>query len=464
MSAERDHTWAHRLGRRYLVLACACTVLALVAAGLVRLEHLSPNAHRMMPGLFGQLLGLERTLLEWFVLLPALPFGIGLPLLAARTDRGLAFPRLARAAWWLLLAGLGGVLHAFVAGGVETGWVYAVAHPGTHARVAPSYLGGLLLAGVGLQLQALVLLATLRRSGLVARSVFAAGLAAACLGLLVAMPIRVAALAAALGELWFPLGLFDAARGGDPLLLPVLHAFAATPLQMTMITAVLAAVAHALDVDRHLDVRACRHARGALLLLPVMALPAVDTQGLPQVLSPLLVLAGGWFHVLLMLPLFLCIGLLFRGAAAHGHTSAPRPHYGMAALVLVTLLAPLDLFLRMPYGSLYHQGYLGSAVRLLLPCGATLFAALALATPGAPQATRHGWFGTALLTFGLLATGLPLLVLGARGLAPELAVYPPELLPWQVLVLAGGSVLALGTARALWSLLHDAPSRPPVHA
>ena len=413
------------------------SLLALLAA---RLEHLYPDTRLITTSFFGQLLGLHRSLLHFFVLLPALLAVAGFGLLPSGVGAvSLAFPRLARAAWLGHVAGGVLVLWAFFWGGIEPGWATALAHPTTALLIAPSFLAGLLLACLSLQLVALNLIATAHSGRLRSAPLSALALYAASWMVTLAAPLAIAALALGLVQRVFAPGLVI---GGSPAILPLLHSLGSGPLLWAALLAVLGASAAALEPERLLSSRTLRIMKIHLCAFAVLGLLAVDARSMPGALSEPLAMLGSLYKALLLVPILgIALPLLHAAFSSREHRP-PAWLHTVAALLLIVLFAPLEAFLGQPSARHLASGYLASSSYYLLFGGGILLALLSV-VPDRRDSSAPG-FAAAILLFGLLATFGPMIPLGLQGLSMDLAVYPVQHMALQVLVFAGCTILALG--------------------
>jgi len=419
--------------------------------GLVRFEHLTPESPVMPPLVFGQVLGLHRTLLHFFVLLPLIFTVFGYALLPVLMRVGeVAFPRLALTSWFLFVLGGLLMLLAFVAGGIEPGWVYAVVSPLTRDLVSGKFLLGLVLVCLSMQLTSIVFLATAHQGNLHAASLFCLSLYWTSWLVILAFSVLQSALGLASIEKLFTLGWFDAQTGGNPLFLAVLSMWAAAPMQVIVLLPVLGLACAVFQSEQILPAMSIRCARWSMVVLATCSLFAVDTRTLPRVISPLLSGVGSFYKAILTTMLIAIVAMLLRAAVRQSLVGHAARIATVGALLLILALAPLDLFLSAPAAALYAPGYLGQAVYYLLlggSCLLVLLGGLHYLLGRQIHIVRKETLAvgcTVGVFCGLLFTVFPMLLMGPSGLLLELMSYPVEFMPLQVLSLFGGVILIAG--------------------
>lgn len=446
-------TWVNHRCLSYLYLGAILVfaVISLLSMGLVRFEHLTPVSQVMPPLVFGQLLSLHRVLLHFFVLLPLIPtvFGYALLPVLLEVDE-LAFPRLALISWFLFVFGGLLMLLAFVSGGIEPGWAYAVVSPVTRDLVSGEFLLGLFLACLSMQLTGIVFLATMHRGNFRAAPLFCLSLYWTSWLVIIAFSFLQSALCLAFLEKFFALGWFDAQTGGNPLFLALLSMWAATPMQVIVLLPVLGLGCAVIQPEQILPAISTRSAKWSMIVLTAFSLLAVDTRALPRTISPLFVGVGSFYKALLTTTIFAIVVMLLRAAVRQRIVDRAERIYTAGALLLILVLTPLDLFLSTPAAAMYASGYLGQAVYYLLfggSCLLALFGGLHHLIRAQIRLFSQGTmaiYGTVVVFFGLVAAVFPMFLMGPSGLLMEFTNYPVEVLPFQALVLFGGVILTAG--------------------
>src|SRR3954466_15100412 len=110
-----------RIGLLYLFSIIVFFFIAAVAAGIMRLELLTPKGDLVLSETYNKLFTLHGVLMVWFFLIPSIPNVLGnflIPMMIGARD--VAFPRLNLLSWYLFMAGGVLVVHAIMIGGADT--------------------------------------------------------------------------------------------------------------------------------------------------------------------------------------------------------------------------------------------------------------------------------------------------------------------------------------------------------
>src|SRR6185436_3234525 len=95
-----------RIGILYLISILFFFLIAAVAAGLMRLELLTPAGDLVLSETYNKLFTIHGVLMVWFFLIPSIPTVIGnfvIPMMIGARD--VAFPKLNLLSWYLFNAG-----------------------------------------------------------------------------------------------------------------------------------------------------------------------------------------------------------------------------------------------------------------------------------------------------------------------------------------------------------------------
>ena len=213
-----------------------------VAATLMRLELLTPTADLVKPDVYNRLFTLHGVIMVWFFLIPSIPTVLGnflLPLMIGAKD--LAFPRLNLASWYVFMIGGSLAITALLLGGVDTGWTfytpYSTAFSNTYVvlTVAGIFVSGFSSIFTGLNF--IVTTHALRCPGMTwfRMPLFVWSLYSTSLILVLATPVLAITLVLVAVERLTGAGIFDPAKGGDPILFQHLFWFYSHPAVYIMI-------------------------------------------------------------------------------------------------------------------------------------------------------------------------------------------------------------------------------------
>ena len=212
------------------------------AATLIRLELIEPHGHLVTSDTYNRLFTMHGIIMVWFFLIPSIPSTLGnfiVPLMIGARD--LAFPRLNLTSWYLFMAGGATTLYAIFRGGIDTGWTFyapfSTMYSNSHVVLAVT---GVFIAGFSSILTGLNFIVTihrLRAPGLTwyRLPLFLWSLYATSVILVLATPVLAITLLLVSLDRLFGIGIFDPARGGDPLLFQHLFWFYSHPAVYIMI-------------------------------------------------------------------------------------------------------------------------------------------------------------------------------------------------------------------------------------
>ncbi|MBV9538210.1 MAG: cbb3-type cytochrome c oxidase subunit I, partial [Acidisphaera sp.] len=231
-----------RIALLYFTSITAFFFLGGAAAALIRLNLMSPNGLLVSHELYNRLFTMHGVVMVWFFLVPAIPVTLGnfvTPLMLGARD--LAFPRLNLASWYLFMAGGVLSLAGLGIGGVDTGWTF---YTPLSTKYAQGYVVlvcvGIILSGyssIATGLNFIVTIHKLRPPGMgwYRLPLFLWSLYATSVIYVLATPVLTMVLILIACERLFGLGVFDPARGGDPLLFQHLFWFYSHPAVYIMI-------------------------------------------------------------------------------------------------------------------------------------------------------------------------------------------------------------------------------------
>jgi cytochrome c oxidase subunit 1 len=231
-----------RIGVLYLLSILIFFTIAAVAAGLMRLELLTPAGDLVLSETYDKLFTIHGVLMVWFFLIPSIPSVLGnfiIPIMIGARD--VAFPKLNLLSWYLFITGGAIVVYAVVVGGADTGWTFYTPYSSAYANGAVVAMAtGVFVAGFSSILTGLNFIVTihkLRAPGLTwfRLPLFLWSMYATSLILVLATPVLAMTLALISIERIWGVGIFNPKLGGDPLLFQHLFWFYSHPAVYIMI-------------------------------------------------------------------------------------------------------------------------------------------------------------------------------------------------------------------------------------
>ncbi|MCP5104980.1 MAG: cytochrome c oxidase subunit I [bacterium] len=215
-----------RIGILYLVSIITFFAVGLAIGLLMRLELIAPGHTIVKPDTYNAFFTLHGMVMIFLFIIPGIPATLGnffLPIQIGAPD--VAFPRLNLLSWWLFIIGaVIAVLSIFTGGGTpDTGWTfYAPYSIKTDTNVTMAVFGAFIMgfSSILTGLNFIVTIHRMRTKGMrwFRMPLFAWAHYATAWIQVLATPILSITLLLVVVERMMNLGLFDAARGGDPLL------------------------------------------------------------------------------------------------------------------------------------------------------------------------------------------------------------------------------------------------------
>ena len=235
----KDHK---RIGLLYLGTITFFFFLGGIFATLIRIELLTPAGDLVSSETYNKLFTMHGVIMIFFFLIPSIPATLGnffLPIMIGARD--LAFPRINLLSWYLLVAGGLCALFAMLAGGVDTGWTFYVPFSTMYSNTYVIATGvGIFIAGFSSILTGLNFIVTVHRMRAPGMTWFRLPLfvwsnyATAVIQVL-GTPVIAVTLVLLICERSFHIGIFDPARGGDPVLFQHLFWFYSHPAVYIMV-------------------------------------------------------------------------------------------------------------------------------------------------------------------------------------------------------------------------------------
>jgi len=471
-----------RIGVMYLVLTTIAFALGGLFAMLIRIELLTPGPTIMSAATYNRMFTLHGVVMIFLFMIPAIPNIFGnffLPIMIGARD--VAFPRLNLASVYIYLLGAGVALYGMIHGGADTGWTFYVPYSTTTAtKVVPILLGAFILgmSSIVTGINFIATVHTLRAPGLgwMKLPLFVWSIYATAIIQVLATPVLGITLLLVAVEAGLGFGIFDPARGGDPILFQHLFWFYSHPAVYIMILPAMAVISEVV----------CTFARKNMFGYKAVAFSSLGiafvgffTWGHHLFTSGQSTLDAGVFGVLSMfvgiftaIKVFNWTATLYKGSVAF---RTPFAYFcgflfflvfgGMTGIALATV--SLDVHWQDTYFVVAHFHF--------IMVGGTIMAYLAALHYWWPKmfgrTYPEGWglVSAVLIILGFNATFIPQFLLGNMGMPRRYYSYPPEFWPLNVASTAGSTLLAFGFGiiliYLLISLKHGALAGPnPWHS
>ena len=473
----KDHK---RIGLLYLATITLFFFIGGAFATLIRVELLTPQGNLVSSETYNKLFTMHAVSMIFFFLIPSIPAVLGnffLPIMIGARD--LAFPRLNLLSWYLLVIGGAFSLFAMIAGGVDTGWTFYTPYSTTYSNtwVIATALG-IFIAGFSSILTGLnfiVTVHTMRAPGMTwfRMPLFVWANYATSLIQVLGTPVLAVTIVLLFLERVFHLGIFDPARGGDPVLFQHLFWFYSHPAVYIMVLPSMGVVSEVISTFSRKAIFGYGFVAFSSVAIAVLGFLV---WGHHMFVSGQSLYAGMVFSFLSYFVAIPSAIKVFNWTATlyKGSISFQTPMlYAFGFIGLFTIGGLTGLFLA-ALGMDIHvtDTYFVVAHFHYIMVGGALMGYLGGMHFWWPKMTGRmypeGWAKlSALVIFlGFNLTFFPQFILGYLGMPRRYPIYPPEFQVWNVLSSAGSSLLVFGyilpLIYLLWSLRYGerAPANP----
>jgi cytochrome c oxidase subunit 1 len=447
-----------RIAILYLITTVFFFTIGGTAAALIRLNLLTPGGELVAADTYNKLFSIHGIIMVFFFLVPIAPAVLGnfcIPLMIGAKD--VAFPRLNLMSWYLFVTGGLIELYAIIWGGMDTGWTFTTPlsthYVNTHVIAAAM---GIFVAGFSSILTGLNFIVTIHRLRAPGMTWFRMPLFiwsyyATSIIFVLATPVIAIALALVMLERFVGIGIFDPAKGGDPLLFQHLFWFYSHPAVYVMILpgmGVMSEVVACFSRKRVFGYTAVAFSSVAIAVFSFFVWAHhMFIMGISNYSALVFSLMTMLVAVPSAIKIFNWSSTLYKGSISFDTPIL----YAFSFIGLFTIggltgvfLAALgmDIHLTETYFIVAHFHYVmvGGMVSAIM-------AGLHFWWPkitGRMYPEALGRLAAAILFIGFNLTFFPQFILGYMGMPRRYHAYPPEFQILNVLSTAGASVLAIG--------------------
>ena len=467
-----------RIGILYLISITMFFVVGGLAAVMLRLDLMTPDADLVLTETFNKLFTAHGVVMVFFFMIPSIPSVLGnflVPLMIGARD--LAFPKLNLLSWYLYMAGGTFTLYALLAGGVDTGWTFYAPYSSTYSNTyVMATAVGVFITGFSSILTGLNFIVTIhkmRAPGLTwfRMPLFIWSTYATSVIMVLGTPVVAVAILLVGCERLLGMGIFDPKLGGDPILFQHLFWFYSHPAVYIMVLPSMGVVSELIPC----------FARRRPFGYEFIALSSVSIAafgffvwGHHMFVSGQSVYAGLVFSLLSYLVAVPSAVKVFNWTATlhKGSISFHTPMlYALGFVGLFTIGGLTGLFLAALAIDVHvHDTYFVVAHFHYIMVGGTVMAYLGGIHYWWPKITGRmypeNWarLSAILIFLGFNLTFFPQYLLGYLGMPRRYHVYPEEFQVLNVMSSAGASILAVGylfpLTYLIWSLRWG-PVAPP---
>jgi cytochrome c oxidase subunit 1 len=445
---------------------------------MIRIELATPQADLVTSDVYNRLFTIHGVVMVWFFLIPSVPSTLGnfiVPLMIGGRD--LAFPRLNLTSWYLYMGASSRSMPCLSAASIPAGRSTRRSRPCTPMATWcwrwPACIAGFSSILTGLNF--IVTIHQLRAPGLTwyRLPLFLWSLYATSVILVLATPVLAMTLLLIALDRLFGIGIFDPARGGDPLLFQHLFWFYSHPAVYIMILPGMGVVSELVSVYSRKAVFGYKFVAWSAIAIAVIGF---FVWGHHMFVSGQSMFAGLLFSFMSFIVAVPSAIKVFNWTATmhKGWIRFDAPMlYALAFIALFTIGGLTGLFLAcLAYDVYVTDTYFVIAHFHYIMVGGMVTAYFGGLHYWWPKITGRMypeyWARAAaiLIFFGFNMTFFPQFILGALGMPRRYHVYPPELQVWNVLSSAGASILAIAYLLPLfylcWSVFFGkrAPANP----
>jgi cytochrome c oxidase subunit 1 len=444
--------------KRIGVLYFFTTTLALALGGafalVLRTVHLEPRGVIVDADTYDRLFTMHGIVMVWLFMIPSIPTAFGnffLPIMIGAKD--VAFPRLNLLSYYIYVLGAAWVLAAMWLGGCDTGWTFYTPYSAhSPSAVVPTVTGifilgwSTIITGVNF----IVTTHTMRARGVgwFRMPLFVWALYGTSIIQVLATPVLAISLSIVGIDHWLDWGLFDPARGGDPVLYQHLFWFYSHPAVYIMILPAMGVMSEIVPTFSH----KCPASYRAIAYSTLgIAFVGFGTWGHHMFVAGISVFDAGVFGVLSMfvaifsaIKVFTWVATMRRGSIV---LRTPMTYFfafgflfvfgGMTGVAVAT--QSLDVH--------WHDTYFVVAHFHFVMVGATLTAWLAAIHYWFPKMTgrmypeKWGIVGATLVFAGFFMTFFPQFLLGNAGMPRRYFTYAPAFQALNVVSTVGSWIL-----------------------
>jgi len=471
----KDHK---RIALMYLIAITFFFFLGGMAALLMRLELLTPQADVVQAETYNKLFTLHGITMVFFFLIPGIPAVLGnflLPLMLGARD--LAFPRLNLTSFYLYVAGALFALSAAILGGVDTGWTFYTPYSSTYSNTHVITMAvGIFITGFSSILTGLNFIVTthkMRAPGLTwfRLPLFVWAHYATSFIILLGTPVIAITLLLVGLERGFHMGIFDPALGGDPLLFQHLFWFYSHPAVYIMILPAMGVISEVIPCFSRKRLFGYRFVAFSSMAIAVLGFLV---WGHHMFISGQSIYAGLVFSFLSFLVAIPSAIKVFNWTATlyKGRIYLQTPMlYALGFIGLFTIGGLTGIMLAaLGLDAHVHDTYFIIAHFHYIMVGGTIMAYLGGIHFWWPKISGRlypefwGKLSAMIVFIGFNLTFFPQFILGYLGMPRRMHVYPPEFQVLNVLSTAGASILGVGYLLPLiyliWSVFYGRKAGP----
>jgi len=458
-----------RIAILYLVSVSIFFLVGGIAAGLVRMELMSPRGVMFENDTYNKIFTVHGVVMIFFFLIPAIPATLGnflVPLMVGARD--LAFPRLNLLSWYVyMIGGTCGVI-AILFGGVDTGWTFYTPYSSlySNSQVTWTVFGGFFagFSSIFTGINFIVTIHKMRAPGMTwfRMPLFLWSSYATSVIIILGTPVIAITILLVVAERVLRIGIFSPELGGDPVLFQHLFWFYSHPAVYIMILPAMGVIN---------EILAC-FSRRRIFGYQFVAFSSLAIAGLGflvwghhMYVSGQSMYQGIVFSIITFLVAIPSAIKIFNWATTmyKGSVRFNTPMLYVLGFIGLFLIGGLTgLFLSSMATDIHlHDTYFVVAHFHYVMVGGTIMGYLGGLHFWWPKMTGRmypdflGQLSAMLVFVGFNLTFFPQFILGYQGMPRRYASYPEELQVLNIFSTAGASVLGIGLVMPVVYLTHS---------
>jgi len=472
----KDHK---RIGVMYLGSILLFFMVGGLLALAVRLELLTAKGDLLSADAYNKAFTLHGAIMIFLFIIPSIPASIGnffLPLMLGAKD--VAFPKLNLASYHIYVVGAVILLYSIIAGTMDTGWTFYTPYSTqTGASVIAATFGVFVLgfSSIFTGLNFIVTVHKMRAPGLTwnRMPLFVWATYATAIIQVLATPVLAITLVLLIMERMLGIGIFDPARGGDPVLYQHFFWFYSHPAVYIMILPGFGIISELITVHARKNIFGYRAIALSSVAIAVIGFFVwghhMFTSGQSQFAGVLFSFLTFAVAVPTAIKVFSWVATLYKGSISFNTPMI----YALAFIVLFTIGGLTGVFLgAMSVDVHLHDTYFVVAHFHYVMMGGTVIAFLGGLHHWWPKmfgrmySERWGKIAAALVFVGFNLTFFTQFLLGAQGMPRRYHEYLPRYALLHQLSTVGSQILGIGLFIVLIYLIHSlfkgqkAPANP----